>query len=159
MSQRKTSIIPQAHDRISKSKSFRREELGKSSGLLLWEYGNDAANSHKEGMVEFKEERLPWIPLWNWLAGSSLWITTNCGKFWKRWEYWTTLPVSWVTCTQVKKQHLELDMEQQTGSKLWKEFVKAVYCHSACSTYMQSTSWEMPGWMNPKNQDCWEKYQ
>ena len=60
---------------------------------------------------------------------------------------------------QVKKQHLELDMEQQTDSKLQKEFVKAVYCHSAYSTYMQSTSWEMPGWMNPKNQDCWEKYQ
>ena len=45
-------------------------------------------------------------------------------------------------------------MEQQTGSKLQKEFVKALYCHSAYSTYTQSTSWEMTGWMNPKNQDC-----
>ena len=46
-----------------------------------------------------------------------LWITINCGKFWKRWEYQTTWPASWETCMQVRKQHLELDMEQQTGSK------------------------------------------
>ena len=45
------------------------------------------------------------------------WITTNCGKFLKRWEYQTTWPASWETCMQVKKQQLELDMEQQTGSK------------------------------------------
>ena len=48
---------------------------------------------------------------------------------------------------QVKKQQLELDMEQRTGSKLGKEYVKAVYCHPAYSTYVQSTSCEMPGWM------------
>ena len=47
----------------------------------------------------------------------TVWITINCGKFWKRWEYQTTLPASWETCMQVKKQQLELDMEQQTGSK------------------------------------------
>ena len=41
----------------------------------------------------------------------------NCGKFWKRWEYQTTWPTSWETCMQVRKQQLELDMEQQTGSK------------------------------------------
>ena len=51
---------------------------------------------------------------------------------------------------QIKKQQLELDMEQQTGSKLDKEYVKAVYCHPAYLTYMQSTSYEMPGWMNHK---------
>ena len=51
---------------------------------------------------------------------------------------------------QVKKQQLELDMEQQTGSKLGKEYVKAVYCHPAYLTYMQSTSWEMLGWMKHK---------
>ena len=51
---------------------------------------------------------------------------------------------------QVKKQQLELDMEQQTGSKLGKEYVKAEYCHPAYLTYMQSTSWEMPGWMKHK---------
>ena len=51
---------------------------------------------------------------------------------------------------QVKKQQLELDIEQQTGSKLGKEYVKAVYCHSAYLTYMQSTSSEMQGWMKHK---------
>ena len=51
---------------------------------------------------------------------------------------------------QVKKQQLELDMEQQTGSKLGKEYVKAVYCHPAYLTSMQSTSCEMPGWMKHK---------
>ena len=47
----------------------------------------------------------------------TVWITINCGIFWKRWEYQTTWPASWETCVQVRKQQLELDMEQQTGSK------------------------------------------
>ena len=47
----------------------------------------------------------------------TVWITTNCGKFWKRWEYQTTWSASWQICIQVKRQQLELDMEQQTGSK------------------------------------------
>ena len=51
---------------------------------------------------------------------------------------------------QVKKQQLELDMKQRTGSKLGKENVKAVYCHPAYLTYMQSTSYEMLGWMTHK---------
>ena len=51
---------------------------------------------------------------------------------------------------QVKKQQLERDMEQQTGSKLGKEFVKAVYCHPAYLTYMQNISCEIPGWMKCK---------
>ena len=51
---------------------------------------------------------------------------------------------------QVKKQQLELDMQQQTGSKLGKEYIKAVYCHHAYLAYMQSTSCEMPGWMKHK---------
>ena len=51
---------------------------------------------------------------------------------------------------QVKKQHLELDMEQQIGSKLGKEYVKAVYCHPAYLTYIQSTSCKMSGWMKHK---------
>ena len=52
---------------------------------------------------------------------------------------------------QVKKQQLELGLEQQqTGSKSGKEYVKAIYCHPACLTYMQSTSCEMPGWMKHK---------
>ena len=51
---------------------------------------------------------------------------------------------------QVRKQQLELDMEQQTDSKLGKEYVKTVYCHPAYLTYVQSTSCEMPGWMKHK---------
>ena len=47
----------------------------------------------------------------------TMWITINCGKFWKRWKYQTTWPASWETCMQVRKQQLELDMEQQTVSK------------------------------------------
>ena len=46
-----------------------------------------------------------------------VWITINCGKFWKRWEYQTTWPASWETYTQVRKKQLELDMGQQTGSE------------------------------------------
>ena len=55
----------------------------------------------------------------------TVYITTNCGKFLKRWEYQTTLLASWEICMQIKKQQLELDMEQQTGSRLGKEYVKA----------------------------------
>ena len=50
-------------------------------------------------------------------AKGFMWITTNFGKFWKRWEYQTTWPAFWEICMQVRKQQLELDMEQQTGSK------------------------------------------
>ena len=51
---------------------------------------------------------------------------------------------------QVKKQQLELDMEQQTDSKLGKKYMKAIYCHPVYLTYMKSTSCEMPGWMKHK---------
>ena len=60
------------------------------------------------------------------------------------------LPASWITCIQVKKQQLELNMEQQTGSKSGKEQVEAIYCHPAYLTYMQTTSCEMLGWMKHK---------
>ena len=53
---------------------------------------------------------------------------------------------------QVKKHQLELDMEQQTGSKLGKEYVKAVYCHPTYLTYVQSTSWETLGWKKHKQE-------
>ena len=90
----------------------------------------------------------------------TVWITTNCGKFLKRWEYQTTWPASWEICTQVKKQQLELNKEQWTDSLFWKEYVKAVYCHLVYLTYMQSTSWEILGWMKQSwNQNCREKYQ
>ena len=72
---------------------------------------------------------------------------TNCGKFFKRWEYQTTWSASWEICMQVRKQQSELDMEQQTGSKQEKEYIKAVYCHPASLTYMQSISCKMLDWM------------
>ena len=56
--------------------------------------------------------------------------------------YQTTWPASWEICMQVKKQQSELDMEQQTGSKLGKEYIKAVYCHLAYLTSMQSEKWK-----------------
>ena len=63
-------------------------------------------------------------------------------------------------CMQVKKQQLKLDIEEQTGSKSGKEYVRAVYCHPAYLTYMQKPSWEALDWMKHKlDQDCWEKYQ
>ena len=77
-------------------------------------------------------------------------VDRNSGKFFKRWEYQTTWPASWEICMKVKYKQLELDMEKQTGSKSGKEYVKAIYCHSAYLTYMQSTSCEMLGWMKHK---------
>ena len=86
-----------------------------------------------------------WLHQSLWLCGSQ-----QTGKFLKRWIYQTTWPASWEICMQVKKQQLELDMEQQTGSKLGKKYVKALYCHPAYLTYMQSTSCELPGWIKHK---------
>ena len=80
-----------------------------------------------------------WKPL-------TVWITTNCGKFFKRCEYQTPLPDSWEICMQVNKQQLELNMEQQTGSKQGKKYIKTVYSHPVSddmSVMMQSTSCEM----------------
>ena len=74
----------------------------------------------------------------------------NHSKLWKilkEVEYQTTWPASGVICMQIRKQQLELDVEQQTGSESGKEYFKAVFCHPAYLTYTQNTSWEMPGWM------------
>ena len=83
-------------------------------------------------------------------AKTFVWTATNCGKFLKRWEYQTTLPASWQICMQVKKQQLEVDWEQRTGSKLGNVYIKAIYYHPAYLTHIQSTSWEMPDWMTHK---------
>ena len=69
-------------------------------------------------------------------AFDCVWITINCGKFFKRWEYQITWSASWEICMQVRKQQLELDMEQHTGFKQEKEYVKAIYYHPAYLTYM-----------------------
>jgi len=84
-----------------------------------------------------------------------VWITTNCGKFFKRCEYQTTWPASWEICMHIRKQQLELGMEQQSSSRLDKEYIKAVYCHPTYLTYIQSTSPKMPGWMKHKLESRW----
>ena len=66
-------------------------------------------------------------------------ITANCWKFFKRQECQASLSASWEICMQVKKHQLELEMEEQNGSILRKEYIKAVYYHSAYLTYIQST--------------------
>ena len=84
----------------------------------------------------------------------TVWITTNFGKFFKRWEYQTTWPASWEICMQVKKQQLEPDMEQKTGSKLGKEYLKAVYCHRRVHQVKCRAEWS-----TSCNQDWRKKYQ
>ena len=76
----------------------------------------------------------------------TVWITITCGTFFKRWKYQITWPASWEICMQVRKQQLELGMEQQTGSKLGKEYVRLYIVNNpAYLTYRQSTSCEMLG--------------
>ena len=90
----------------------------------------------------------------------TVWVTINCGEFFKRWEYQTIFPASYEIYMQVKKQQSQLAMEKQTASKLEKEYVLSVYSHPAYLSYMQSTSRVMLGWMKHcRNQDCWEKYE
>ena len=101
-------------------------------------------------------------------AKAFVWIATNYGEFLKRWEYQTIWPASWEICMQIRNigvgslspiLQLELDMEQQTGSKQEKEYIKTAYCHPAYLIYMQSTSFEMPDWWSISwSQDCQEKY-
>ena len=88
---------------------------------------------------------LYWLCQSLWLCGSQQVV-----EILKEMGYQTTLPASWKILMQVKKQQLELDMEQWSGSKLIKAYVKTVYCHAAYITYMQSTSWETLGWMKHK---------
>ena len=107
-----------------------------------------------------KFQKMPTSALLTTPKPLTVWITTNLGKFLKMWEYQTTLSASWEICMQVKKQQLEPDMEQQTGSKLGKERTKAVYCHPVylliCRNH-QVKCWA--GWSTSWNQDFWEKYQ
>ena len=88
----------------------------------------------------------------------TVWITTNFGKFFKRWEYQTTLPASWETCMQVKKQQLELDITMdwfQTGKAVHQGCILSPYLFNLYAEYImwnavQSTSWEILGWMKHK---------
>ena len=78
----------------------------------------------------------------------TVWITTNCGKLLERWEYHATWPVSWETSMWAKKQHLEPGMEQLIGSRLRKEYDRAIRCHPVCLPYVLSTSWDILGWVS-----------
>ena len=96
---------------------------------------------------------------WNVPKSLTMWITTNYGKFLKRREYHSTLPVSWETCagqeTTARMRHRKMDW-----FKIDKEYVKAVYCNPAYVTYIQSTSCNIPGLMNHKLElKLLEKYQ
>ena len=103
---------------------------------MIWELPDIQAGSRKgigikdqianiywiiEKTREFKKKKPSTSASLIMLKPLTMWITTHCGKLLKRWEYQTTLPVFWETCMQVKKQQLEPDMEQRTGSKLGKE--------------------------------------
>jgi len=103
-------------------------------------------------MIEKEEisRKIPTSALLTTPKPLTVWITTNCGKFLNRWDYQTTLPASLEICMQAKKQQLEPDMEQWTGSKLGKEYVKALHCHPAYLTYIQRTSCKMPCWIKHK---------
>ena len=103
------------------------------------------------GSLKKQESSEKHLVLFYWLC-QSLWLcgSQQTGQFFKRWEYQTTWRAPWEIYMQVRKQQLELDIEQQTGSKSGKEYVKAVYCHPAYLNYMQSTSCKMLGWMKHK---------
>ena len=74
----------------------------------------------------------------------------DLNKLWKILKEMATWPGSWEICKQVKKQQLQLDREQRADSKLRKEYVKVIHCHTAYLTYMQSISCKMPDWMKHK---------
>ena len=78
-----------------------------------------------------------------------MWITTNCGNFFKRWEYDHLTCLLRNLCAG-QEATVRTGMEPQTGSKLGKEYVKVVYCHLAYLTYAQSTSYKVPDWKNHK---------
>ena len=79
----------------------------------------------------------------------TMWITTNCGRFLKKWEYQTTLPASWQIYMQVRKQQLELDIEQQRGTKLGKGYIKAIWSSCLFNFYAEYIM-KMPHWREHK---------
>ena len=138
------------------SKSFKLDSMW-TENFQMWNLGLEEAEEpeiklplldHRESKVI--SEKTSTTASLTTLTPLITWITTNCGKFLKRWEYQTILLVFWENCIQVKKQQLEPNMEQQTGSESGKEYDKTVYCLLAYLTSMQSTSCEMLDWVKHK---------
>ena len=99
--------------------------LSPSEQWVSWGKGESLLCSLKDS-PSFSRVGCDWQFIWARLRGFVVWIITNCGKFLKKWECQTTLPASWEICMQVKKQQLQVDMEQRIGSKLGKENIKAI---------------------------------
>ena len=141
-----------------KPRSQKNKQTKKNPGLLHCRQNVYCLNHHGSSYVIYLVLFYGWV-MWHisektlasltTLKPMTVWITTNCGKFLKERESQTTLPAPWETCIQVKKQQLELAMEQQTGSNLGKEYHKFVCCHSYL-TSIQRTLYEMLGWMKHK---------
>ena len=123
---------------------------------MNWELPDIQAGFRKARGTREQTVNIPWVTEKSKRVPEKhlLWLCWLCqclfrcrslqtGKFWKRWRYKTTLPASWQISLQIKKQ-LGPDVEQWTGSKLGKENVTMVYCHSAYLTYMQSTCCRNP---------------
>ena len=127
-----------------------RNQKSNSQHLLNYRKSKGIPEKNKKQKTKNKKQKTSIPASLAVLKVLTVWITTNCGNFIKGWEYQTTLPASWKACVQVKTQHLELDMEQQTDSKLGKEYIKAIYCHLVYITFMQSTSFEILSWINNK---------
>ena len=105
---------------------------------FLWDWNEKARQFQKHTYLYFIDH-----------AKVFVWIIINW-KVLKEMEYQTILPVPWETCMWIKKQKLELCMEQLTSSRLKKEENRAVCCHPVCLLYSLSTSWVMLGWMSYK---------
>ena len=130
---------------------------------LNWELPDEQTGFRKGRWTRDQIANIGWIiekqenvrkmstsPSLTMLQSLTVWITTNCGKILKRWQYQTILTVSWKSYMQVKKQQLEPDMLQLTGSNLGKEYIEVVRCQPTYLTYMQSASHKMTDWMMHK---------
>ena len=104
--------------------------------------------STRSSKKQESSRKIPTSALLTMPKSLTVWITTNCGKFLKRWEYQTIWPAFWKICMQVKKQQWELDINRLVPNQ--EKSTSRLYIVTVYLTYMQSTSWEMLGWMKHK---------